>query len=230
MIFHHHHHQSLNREGRWGTTDDFATSFLHFSLFSTALWDLPNSRHQFNSKFSQRQKCSGNDIYELKFQSMAVTSPPTPSQSPNNSIHFEAACLIINIPQLDEKNFVVNSCADNISLKILSDWRQTFLAQLVSVWTQSSAVRSLGTNAFHSHAHYILFSHSTLVEKSLRSMSKSTSASLYTCCWHIAGTECRGFLAASLNHSTEQLQPIKTLQIIFHGKSPKSGCHVWPTR
>ena len=41
---HHHHHQSLNREGHWGTTDDFATSFLHFSLFSTALWDLPNSR------------------------------------------------------------------------------------------------------------------------------------------------------------------------------------------
>ena len=40
----HHHHQSLNREGRWGTTDDFATSFLHFSLFPTALWDLPNSR------------------------------------------------------------------------------------------------------------------------------------------------------------------------------------------
>ena len=25
--------QSLNREGRWGTTDDFATSFLYFSLF-----------------------------------------------------------------------------------------------------------------------------------------------------------------------------------------------------
>ena len=41
---HHHHHLPLNREGRWGTTDDFATSFLPFSLFSTALWDLPNSR------------------------------------------------------------------------------------------------------------------------------------------------------------------------------------------
>ena len=41
---HHHHHQFLNREGRWGTTDDFAISFLHFSLFSTALWDLANSR------------------------------------------------------------------------------------------------------------------------------------------------------------------------------------------
>ena len=24
---HHHHHQSLNRVGRWGTTDNFATIF-----------------------------------------------------------------------------------------------------------------------------------------------------------------------------------------------------------
>ena len=39
----HHHHQFLNSKGRWGTTDDFATSFLHFPLFSTALTDLPNS-------------------------------------------------------------------------------------------------------------------------------------------------------------------------------------------
>ena len=38
------HHLSLNREGCWGIRDDFATSFLHFSLFSTALWDLLNSR------------------------------------------------------------------------------------------------------------------------------------------------------------------------------------------
>ena len=37
-------HLSLNYEGRWGTTDDFTTSFLHSSLFSTALWDLANSR------------------------------------------------------------------------------------------------------------------------------------------------------------------------------------------
>ena len=29
-------HLSLNRKGRLGTTDDFTTSFLHFSLFSTA--------------------------------------------------------------------------------------------------------------------------------------------------------------------------------------------------
>ena len=43
-IHHHYHHQSLNCEGCWGTADDFATSFLPFSLFSTALWDLPNSR------------------------------------------------------------------------------------------------------------------------------------------------------------------------------------------
>ena len=40
---HHHHHLSFKRQGRWGTTDDFTTSFLHFSLFSTALWDLMNS-------------------------------------------------------------------------------------------------------------------------------------------------------------------------------------------
>ena len=28
----HHHHLPLNREGRWGIIDDFATSSLHFSL------------------------------------------------------------------------------------------------------------------------------------------------------------------------------------------------------
>ena len=36
-------HLSLHHEGCWGTTDDFATNFLHFSLFSTALLDLVNS-------------------------------------------------------------------------------------------------------------------------------------------------------------------------------------------
>ena len=41
---HHHHHLFLNREGRWGTTDDFATSFPHLSLFSTTLSDFANSR------------------------------------------------------------------------------------------------------------------------------------------------------------------------------------------
>ena len=37
-------HLSPNCEGCWGTTDYFATSFLHLSLFSTALWVLANSR------------------------------------------------------------------------------------------------------------------------------------------------------------------------------------------
>ena len=37
-------HVSLNREGRWGTTDNFTTSFLNFSLFSTTLWDLAKFR------------------------------------------------------------------------------------------------------------------------------------------------------------------------------------------
>ena len=34
----------VNYEGCWTATDDFTTGFLHFSLFSTALWDLANSR------------------------------------------------------------------------------------------------------------------------------------------------------------------------------------------
>ena len=33
-------HLSFNRVGRWGTRKDFTTSFLNFSLFSTAFWDL----------------------------------------------------------------------------------------------------------------------------------------------------------------------------------------------
>ena len=39
-----HHHLSINRKGCWGTTDNFTISFHHFSLFSTAIWDLVNSR------------------------------------------------------------------------------------------------------------------------------------------------------------------------------------------
>ena len=41
---HHHHHLFLNREGHWGTKEDFTTSFIHFSLFSTTRWDSANSR------------------------------------------------------------------------------------------------------------------------------------------------------------------------------------------
>ena len=44
FTLHHHYHQFLNREGRLGATDNFATSFLHFPLLSTALWDLPKSK------------------------------------------------------------------------------------------------------------------------------------------------------------------------------------------
>ena len=39
-----HLHLSFHHRGHWGTTGDFTTSFFHFSLFSTALWDLANSR------------------------------------------------------------------------------------------------------------------------------------------------------------------------------------------
>ena len=34
----------LTTGGRWDTIDDFTTSFLHFSLFCPALWDLVSSR------------------------------------------------------------------------------------------------------------------------------------------------------------------------------------------
>ena len=34
---HHHHHQSLHREGRWGTTDDFATGFLHLYKYMNTI-------------------------------------------------------------------------------------------------------------------------------------------------------------------------------------------------
>ena len=45
LVLHLHHlHLSLNCMGRCGITDEFTTSFLHFSLFSTALWDLANPR------------------------------------------------------------------------------------------------------------------------------------------------------------------------------------------
>ena len=37
-------HPFLNRESRLGTTNDFTTSFLHFSLFTIAPWDLATSR------------------------------------------------------------------------------------------------------------------------------------------------------------------------------------------
>ena len=62
---HHHHHQSLNREGRWGTTDDTATSFLHFFLFSTALWD-----------FAELQACPFPDVV---FPPLSLSAlPPSP--------------------------------------------------------------------------------------------------------------------------------------------------------
>ena len=42
-IHHLYRDLPLKHGGRWGTTDDFTASFLHFSQFSTALWDLANS-------------------------------------------------------------------------------------------------------------------------------------------------------------------------------------------
>ena len=49
-----HFHLSPNRRGRWGTTDDFTTSDLQFSLFPTALRDLANSRPVHSLMLSSR--------------------------------------------------------------------------------------------------------------------------------------------------------------------------------
>ena len=40
-LSYHHHHQSLNHKGRWGTADDFATSFLLFPYSPLALHSGP---------------------------------------------------------------------------------------------------------------------------------------------------------------------------------------------
>ena len=43
ILHHHHHHLSLNREGHWGTTDDFPTSFSIFphSPLPSGIWQTP---------------------------------------------------------------------------------------------------------------------------------------------------------------------------------------------
>ena len=53
---HLHLQLSHNRASCWGTTGDFTTTFLHFSLFSIALWDLycTNIFHIF-----QTDQCNG---------------------------------------------------------------------------------------------------------------------------------------------------------------------------
>ena len=51
---HHYHHLSLNREGCWGTTNDFITNCLHFPLFSTAFWELADSRPVYSLMLSSR--------------------------------------------------------------------------------------------------------------------------------------------------------------------------------
>ena len=56
------HHLALNRQGRRGTTDDFTTSFLHFTLFSTAPWDLANSRPVHSLMLSSSSSSSSSSV------------------------------------------------------------------------------------------------------------------------------------------------------------------------
>ena len=84
---HYHHHQlSLNREGRWGTTDDFTTSFFHFipcSPLPSGTWRTPG--------LSTPWCClptSSSDCFVLFFLSLCLArwfwpdlmnTPPAPS-------------------------------------------------------------------------------------------------------------------------------------------------------
>ena len=75
---HLHLHLSLNLEGRWGTTDDFTTSFFHLFLllFCTALWDLVNSRPVHSLVMSSH----------LFFCRPQATSQPIPSIFSSSSV------------------------------------------------------------------------------------------------------------------------------------------------
>ena len=82
-------HLSLNREGRWGTTHDFTTNFLHFSLFSTALWDLANSRpvHFFNIVFPPLFLSSTPFLYFTKWF--------LPDLMNGRHVHSTSVCVIL---------------------------------------------------------------------------------------------------------------------------------------
>ena len=74
-MIHHHHHLSRNREGNWGTTNDFTTSFFLFSLFSTALWDLANSRPVHSLMLSSPFHCALQDGFDQTWQRGDMTIP-----------------------------------------------------------------------------------------------------------------------------------------------------------
>ena len=70
MTYHHHHHHRhhhlfLNRKGRWGTTDDFATSFLHF--FPVLHWPL---------ELDELQACPFPDVVFPPLPLSALSSSP----------------------------------------------------------------------------------------------------------------------------------------------------------
>ena len=66
---HHHHHLSLNHEGRWGTTDDFAASFLHFFHAHSITRTLGQS--------GETKVCKLCGIVRHKLHSLATIRPPT---------------------------------------------------------------------------------------------------------------------------------------------------------
>ena len=91
-LHHHRHHLSFSCEGRWGTTDDFTTSFVHFSVFNCplGLWKL--------------QACPFPDVFPPLFLCAFSSSPfhcfckmvsARPDEREKCSYHFSLRLFMI---------------------------------------------------------------------------------------------------------------------------------------
>ena len=99
----HYHHLSLNREGRWGTTGDFTTSFLHFCLFSTAPWDLSSSGtvHSLMLSSHELQACPFSDVVFPRTPGLSIPWCCLPTNSrPAHSLLLSSH-LFLSLPCLN---------------------------------------------------------------------------------------------------------------------------------
>ena len=92
-VFYLHFHLSPNREGGWGTTDDFTTSFLHF--FSVLRCPLG---------LDELQACPFPDVVFPPFPLSALSSSPlslclarwlSPDLMNGRHVHTTAACVFL---------------------------------------------------------------------------------------------------------------------------------------
>ena len=142
--YHHHHHLSLDREGRWGTTDDFTTSFPHFSRFSIAPWDSVNSKpvHSLMLSFKAFQgeintkKRTNEWTNELIDQLLDQINEQTNKQT-NKQTNEQTNKQKKQKTKTKKKDFIVGSRDENRTLQ----YAQTILHKLFSsVWRPTSLI------------------------------------------------------------------------------------------